>query len=99
MAVLIPSILPPPAPFKIFVLLAGVADISLARFSIAILVGRGARYTIEGLLALWYGDRAMSFIRDNGTPITLVVVVALAVGFFFYLRSSKSRPPSLDKLQ
>ncbi len=51
MAVLIPSILPPPAPFKIFVLLAGIADISVARFSTAILIGRGLRYTVEGLLA------------------------------------------------
>ena len=33
LAVLVPSILPPPAPFKIFVLLAGVADISVLRFS------------------------------------------------------------------
>ena len=67
MAVLIPSILPPPAPFKIFVLLAGVADISVGRFTTAILIGRGLRYTVEGLLALWYGERAMAFIRDNGS--------------------------------
>ena len=32
MAVLIPSILPPPAPFKIFVLLAGVARIGVGQF-------------------------------------------------------------------
>src|SRR5688572_22188160 len=36
LAVLIPSLLPPPAPFKIFVLLAGVARISAARFAMAI---------------------------------------------------------------
>ena len=85
MAVLIPSILPPPAPFKIFVFAAGIADISLARFSIAILVGRGVRYTIEGLLAVWYGERAMSFIRDHGTASALVVVGLLVVGFVLYL--------------
>jgi membrane protein YqaA with SNARE-associated domain len=91
MAVLIPSILPPPAPLKIFVVLAGVADISLARFSAAILVGRGVRYTIEGLLALWYGERAISFIRANGTPVALAVVGVLAVGFVVYLRWTKPR--------
>ena len=99
MAVLIPSILPPPAPFKIFVLLAGVADISVARFTSAILVGRGARYTVEGLLALWYGERAMTFIRNNGTTVALVVVGLLVVGFVVYVRSTKPRPPSPDKLQ
>src|SRR5688572_8545057 len=36
LAILIPSLLPPPAPFKIFVLLAGVARINVTRFVIAI---------------------------------------------------------------
>jgi membrane protein YqaA with SNARE-associated domain len=99
MAVLIPAILPPPAPFKIFVLMAGVAEISVARFATAILIGRGFRYTVEGVLALWYGERAMTFIRENGTPVALVLVAVLAVGFVVYLRVTRPRPPSLDKLQ
>jgi membrane protein YqaA with SNARE-associated domain len=99
MAVLIPAILPPPAPFKIFVLLAGIADISIARFATAILIGRGFRYAVEGVLALWYGERAMTFIRENGTPVALVLVAVLAVGFVVYLRVTRARPPSLDKLQ
>ena len=99
MAVLIPSILPPPAPFKIFVLLAGIADISVARFSTAILIGRGLRYTVEGLLALWYGERAIAFIRQNGTTIALAAVVIIAAGFLVYLRLSRARPPAVDKLQ
>jgi membrane protein YqaA with SNARE-associated domain len=92
MAVLIPSILPPPAPFKIFVFVAGVADISVARFSAAILVGRGVRYTIEGLLALWYGERAMAFVREHGAAAALVVVGALAVGFACYLWWTRTAP-------
>ena len=99
MAVLIPSILPPPAPFKIFVLLAGLADISVARFSTAILIGRGLRYTVEGLLALWYGERAIAFIRQNGTTIALAAVGIIGVGFLVYLRVSRTRPPAVDKLQ
>ena len=91
MAVLIPSMLPPPAPFKVFVLVAGLADVSLARFSAAILVGRGARFTIEGLLALWYGERALSFIRDHGTLATLVAAGLLAAGFVAYLLWAKPR--------
>jgi membrane protein YqaA with SNARE-associated domain len=85
MAVLVPSILPPPAPFKIFVLLAGVAEISWARFSTAILVGRGARYLIEGVLALWYGERAMAYMREHGVAVALAAVATLAVGFVIYL--------------
>jgi membrane protein YqaA with SNARE-associated domain len=44
LAVFIPSLLPPPMPFKIFVLLAGVAEMSTSRFVLAIALGRGARY-------------------------------------------------------
>jgi membrane protein YqaA with SNARE-associated domain len=99
MAVLIPSILPPPAPFKIFVLLAGVADISVARFSTAILIGRGVRYTTEGLLALWYGERAIAFIHQNTATVALATVIIIAVGFLIYLRVSRSQPPTVDKLQ
>jgi len=95
MAVLIPSILPPPAPFKIFVLLAGIADISVARFSTAILIGRGLRYTVEGLLAVWYGERAMAFIRENGSTVAIVLVALIAIGFVIYLLRSRR----LDKLQ
>jgi len=96
MAVLVPSILPPPAPFKPFVLLAGVAEISVTRFSVAILIGRGARYVIEGVLALYYGERAMAYIRDNGMVVALVLVGLLLAGFVAYLywprtRTSKDR--------
>ena len=85
MAVLVPSILPPPAPFKIFVLMAGVAEIPAGRFATAILIGRGARYFVEGLLALWYGERAMVFMREHGGAMALGAVALLAVGFVLYV--------------
>lgn len=91
MAVLVPSLLPPPAPFKIFVLLAGLAGIRVPRFVAAIAIGRGLRYFTEGMLALWYGDRAMEFIRENGTPVALGVVAILVAGFTVYLVSRRSR--------
>ena len=65
MSVLIPSLLPPPAPFKIFVLLAGVAGISAPRFVMAIAIGRGLRYFGEGLLAVRYGDRTVGLHRGE----------------------------------
>jgi len=81
MAVLIPSLLPPPAPFKIFVLLAGVAGISAARLATAIAIGRFARYLTLGLLAVRYGERAMTYMREHGTTASLVVVGVLGAGF------------------
>ena len=91
MAVLIPSILPPPAPFKIFVLLAGVAEIRPVQFVSAIAIGRGARYFGEGLLALWYGEQALGFIRDNGRVVSLIIVVVLVVALGAYILWRKGR--------
>src|SRR6187397_1035773 len=94
MAVLIPSVLPPPAPFKIFVLLSGVAKIPVTRFVAAIAIGRGARYFVEGLLAVWYGEQAMVFIRENGTSVALATVVLLVVGLGAYVLWAKARTAS-----
>ena len=91
MAVLIPSLLPPPAPFKIFVLMAGVAGISVGRFAAAIAIGRGIRYFGEGLLALRYGDQAIEFIHANGRNISLALIALLAVGLLAYLGISRFR--------
>ena len=90
MAVLIPSLLPPPAPFKVFVLLAGMAEISATKFVVAIAIGRGLRYSIEGVLALWYGDRAMEFIAANGRPVALALVALLAAGMAGYVLRKKA---------
>jgi membrane protein YqaA with SNARE-associated domain len=90
MAVLIPSLLPPPAPFKIFVLLAGVAGINVTRFAVAIGIGRGLRYFGEGLLAIWYGDQAIQFIHDNSRTVGLAAVTLLAAGLAGYLIWSKA---------
>jgi membrane protein YqaA with SNARE-associated domain len=91
MAVLIPSLLPPPAPFKVFVLLAGVAGISVSRFAIAIAIGRGVRYFGEGLLAVWYGDRAIEFIHSNGRPVSLTLVLVLLIALAAYVLRKKVR--------
>ncbi len=85
MAIIVPSLLPPPAPFKIFVLLAGVAGIGVGRFVIAVTIGRGIRYFGEGLLALWYGDQAIQFIRVHGRAAGLVVVAVLVLAVLGYL--------------
>ncbi len=67
MALIVPALLPPPAPFKIFVLMGGVADIPLKTFIWAIAVGRGVRYFGEGILAVMYGQQALDYIHENGT--------------------------------
>jgi membrane protein YqaA with SNARE-associated domain len=85
MAVLIPSLLPPPAPFKIFLLLAGAVGISAPRFAAAIAIGRGARYLALGILAVKYGGGAETYLREHGATASLVVLGVVVAGFAAYL--------------
>src|SRR5437667_8638424 len=80
MAVLIPSLLPPPAPFKIFVLLAGVAGIDSHRFVAAVALGRGVRDVALSLLAVRFCHRALAYLHENGMIVSLAAVAVLTVG-------------------
>lgn len=79
LAVIVPSLLPPPVPFKVFVLLAGAAGVSPLKFGLAILVGRGIRYFGEGYLAVLYGERAGDLMKQYGAEIGIGLAVAAVV--------------------
>ena len=90
LAIIVPALLPPPAPFKVFVLLSGVAKVPWLTFVGAVAVGRGVRYFGEGLLAVRYGDQAVELLRSNGPMVSLVVVAVLALGgggVYIFLRA------------
>jgi membrane protein YqaA with SNARE-associated domain len=94
LAVVVPSILPPPTPFKIFVLLAGVARVSPATFLFAVTIGRGIRYGGEAWLAYEYGERAFEFIRHNVPIVSAWVggLVAVAgIGAILWRNRQKLR--------
>ena len=85
MALIVPALLPPPAPFKIFVLLGGVAKVPLKTFVTAIAFGRGVRYFGEGLLAVMYGQQAIDYVRENGRVVALALgLLALAAAVAYY---------------
>lgn len=89
LAIAIPSILPPPVPFKPFVLAAGIAGVRPFDFLVAVTIGRSIRYFGEALLALWYGDRAIAFLGDNTRAVAIVVavlVMSLAIVWMIWQR-------------
>lgn len=95
MAVLVPSLLPPPSPFKLFVLLAGVVGISVPRFATAIAIGRGVRYLALGFLSVKYGERATAYLRENGTSVSIAAAAVLVAGFVIFMlwgRRGQGRP-------
>ena len=91
MAILIPSLLPPPAPFKVFVLIAGIANISAARFTTAVAIGRGARYFIEGFLAVRYGEAAITFMHAHAASVSLALAALLLGGLIWWIAWTKAQ--------
>jgi membrane protein YqaA with SNARE-associated domain len=92
-AVIVPSLLPPPAPFKVFVLLAGVSGLKPLRFTMAVLVGRSVRYFGVGLLALWYGRQTLEFLHRHGRVFTIVTLglFVLLVAWLFWRRRGATK--------
>ncbi len=81
LSVAIPSILPPPLPFKPFVLAAGVFQVSVQTFALALIVGRGLRYFLEGFLAIRYGAQAERYFMENKLEFTLAVVATVLLTY------------------
>jgi len=60
-ALMIPSMLPPPAPFKLFVLSAGVFEMHFTHFLLAIFCGRMVRFLVLSVLTLFFGPHVVTF--------------------------------------
>jgi membrane protein YqaA with SNARE-associated domain len=84
LSVLVASVLPPPFPFKLFVITAGVFRLSLLRFAVAVAVGRAFRFFLEGFLAVRYGERAKDLLADNYTAVGLGLAALIVVGFVLW---------------
>ena len=80
LALIVPSVMPPPVPFKPFVLMAGVSGMPRVRFISAIALGRGLRYIGEAFLALLYGRAALDYIHRHAGTISIALAVILVVG-------------------
>jgi membrane protein YqaA with SNARE-associated domain len=80
-ALLIAAVMPPPFPFKIFVLSAGAFRMKLWRFVLAMVLGRGVRFVLEGVLAVRYGEQATEILKQNGAKVGLGLAAAIIVIF------------------
>ena len=93
---IVPSLLPPPTPFKIFVLMAGAAAVAPWRFALAVIIGRGTRYFGQAYLAMRYGERGVEMVRQHGGTAGLVLAaLALVVGGAYVLLRRQRASPNL----
>jgi len=91
LALAIPALLPPPMPFKIFVATAGALQFPRRRFLLTIMLARSVRYYTEGTLAVFYGERVLRFLKDNGALIVSIAAGLFVIALAVYLVSSKGR--------
>lgn len=79
LSVFLPAILPPPVPFKPFILAEGVFQVPLRTFVFGLLLGRGLRYFIEGILAVRYGEAVLLYLMTHKVVMGLAALaIALA---------------------
>jgi membrane protein YqaA with SNARE-associated domain len=85
LAVIVPALLPPPAPFKLFVLLSGAARLSPLTFGVAVAVGRGTRYFTQAWLAAAYGTHAADFFARHTTEVIGALAAVTVCGLLTWL--------------
>src|SRR5579863_6045059 len=81
LAVMIPSMLPPPTPWKLFVFGAGVFEMKIVDFMLAVVAGRLIRWLVLSWLVLKLGPHAVDLVAHHSLKV-FVIVIGLAVAGF-----------------
>lgn len=94
-ALMFPSMMPPPFPFKLFVLAASVFEMNFWHFLLAIFAGRMVRFLVLSVLVLKFGEQAVALagvLIERHWPLVALVLAAIAgVCIWLWLRASRSR--------
>lgn len=98
LSVLVASLMPPPFPFKLFVVSAGVFRFSVMRFMVAIIAGRMFRFSLEGYFAIRYGAQAKQILARYYPWIGLGLAVLIIIFFVTrnLLKGKAEREESLE---
>jgi membrane protein YqaA with SNARE-associated domain len=78
-ALMFPGMLPPPMPFKIFVIAAAVFEMRFRDFLVAIFAGRFVRFLVLSVLVLWFGPQIVE-LAGGVFKRHWILVVAMIVG-------------------
>jgi len=78
-ALTIGSLMPPPFPFTVFVAAAGALKVPLKKALSFIAAGRLLRFTIEGVLAIYYGRWILSFAQSSAFKDVAIAMLVIAV--------------------
>ena len=91
LAVMIPSMLPPPAPWKVFIFAAGVFEMRVIPFMLAVVAGRMVRWLILSALVLKLGPGAVDLIAHHALLLVAVVGLLAVIGFaWWWIKKKRS---------
>lgn len=91
LAVMIPSMMPPPAPWKMFIFASGVFEMRIPYFLVAVFVGRMLRWLALSLLVLKLGPGAVDLVARHAVPAVIAVGVLAVIGFaWWWMRKKRS---------
>jgi len=79
LALLIPSMMPPPTPWKLFVFAAGVFEMRVVSFMLAVFAGRAVRFTVVSLLTIRYGPQIVHEVAEMMHRHMLAMLIGLGV--------------------
>jgi membrane protein YqaA with SNARE-associated domain len=84
LAMMIPSMLPPPTPWKAFVFAAGVFEMRVAPFMLAVFCGRMVRWLVLSLLVLKLGPGAVQVVAHHSLALVALIGALAALGFAWW---------------
>jgi len=93
LSILVTALLPPPTPFKLFVIAAGALELPFRTFTLGLLAARGFRFFGEGFLAVRYGEQGTQFLLTHKLEVS---GIALAVVLALYLAGKALFSPRAD---
>jgi membrane protein YqaA with SNARE-associated domain len=97
LAVMIPSMMPPPAPWKVFVFASGVFEMRVLDFLLAVFVGRALRWFALALLVLKLGPGAADMVAHHSFAAVAVIGALAVAGFlWWWIRFKRANKPTVD---
>jgi membrane protein YqaA with SNARE-associated domain len=88
-SLMFPAMLPPPTPFKLFVLAAAVSEMGFVRFLLAIFSGRMVRFLLLGLLTIKFGPDVVHVLGALFREHLYLVMLMAAAGIVAWLMHRK----------
>ncbi len=106
LALIVPGIMPPGTPYKLFVFSAGVAEMSYPHFLLAVFTGRVLRFGILAALTIQFGPQIVGFtgvLFKQHLRTTLLVLGSLIALWIIWKvvtsRRKRTVPTSLSQVQ